>query len=54
MNMVSPRIKPSSISSSMDTKRGHPLATFISDFGFWNEELSGSGWNMSMMSRAPH
>uniref|UniRef100_A0A1X7T9F9 Uncharacterized protein n=1 Tax=Amphimedon queenslandica TaxID=400682 RepID=A0A1X7T9F9_AMPQE len=34
INIVSSTMNPPSISSSIDTKRGHPLAAFISDFGF--------------------
>ena len=36
-------IKPPCNSSFIKAKRGHPLAMFMSDFGFWNKELSGSG-----------
>ena len=53
MKMVSSTIKPLFFRSWCDTKRGQPLATFISDFGFLKELLIGSGWKVSMISRPP-
>ena len=53
MKMVSSITKPLFLRSRWDTNRGQPLAIFISDFGFLNELLIGSGWKVSTMSRPP-
>ena len=45
--------KPPASSSAWDTKRGHPLEIFISDFGFLNAVLIGSGWKVSTISLPP-
>ena len=51
--MVSSTIKPPASNSAWDTNCGHPLVMFISDFGFLNAVLIGSGWKVSTMSLPP-
>ena len=53
MNMVSSTTNPPLSNSVCETNRGHPLAIFISDFGFLKELLIGSGWNVSTISLPP-
>ena len=50
---VSSTINPPFFNSWCDTNFGHPLAMFMSDFGFRNELLEGSGWNVSTISCPP-
>ena len=46
---VSSTINPPLSSSVWETNLGHPLAMFISDFGFLKELLIGSDWNVLTM-----
>ena len=53
IKVVSSTIKPPASNSAWDKNRGHPLAMFISDFGFLNAVLIGSGWKVSIISLPP-